>query len=799
MGNPSVENLKPGEAGTFSPTDPISFSVRDGDSTRVTRTSVNSLITFSKTTYQPTSLPSGADYFDVFNDVLPESRPSAPVDRYLMDDIPYDSDGDSVDDDTYGPVLVLEKAVAGEATEKGILFVEADAGSEPTPVGCEIRMGIQSYTTGPADYFADPDYVGALAGFVYWPLNTGVFFFFKDDGATKSVVVCSPAQNGAGDRNLSQETVLDWAGTDNAPVSFRVVLDPTPRLYKVWVFATSEVSGSYEETLLFEAGIDDLGQFQAAGRIGNYYVDEGSNKIAVLAGISSGGVSDYVEIHSLQVDEYGTYLVAGGGPAVDATYSRRTSDSLLVQTIDDLSVWNTEEVTDLLSESGTVFSIEKDSSAENAAAYFEESDLKSRQFLLLYKGSVRLQDHSGSQSTGIGVDVDDGTSLTALRFLDDFSTYRLGIFNGSSRDATADFSTTEIDWSDTTPEILVFADQAQGVLKAYVSTEGDVQDEVAPVIDTVYSTTASQYSLPSVALGFVDSSVSGVAYGGRLSTSKLLLLPNCTFFHPLTAYVAFGGVVLPSDSGTWSAWSSVEGGSSSVSSGVVSDAEPFWSIEPTTNAEYEFFFQTLTDQEYSPGESGISLFAQVQINSWIDQFGVSESIRVPTASVLAIDMGDELFLQLQAIKSATGEFYLYFSQDAQDYIEVLNQTEAGIKISTAVDGAAMHYIMVSLRPGDGIYVYLDLDSTPSISIPWEDKSSVQRSSDVLTSGTHSVSVGAIPYSSAGEALSLTLGPIGYSVGSGFDFRASLSVSDSVLEDKVYGARANVLVDVSDED
>ena len=231
MANPSVENLKPGEAGTFNPEESVYFSVRDAD-TRVDRYSVNCIATFAKTIYEGAALPTATNtYVDVFNDALPETRPAAYIDRYISEDIPYDSDGDTVDDSTYGPVLTLEKAITGEATERGVLFVEADI-TDITPVGCEIQIGIQSYTTGASDYFDDTTYAGVVAGFVYWPQNTGVFIFFKDDGAgTLSIEVAGPAQDGSGTRLVSTTTTYDWSGNIHDPLSIRVVWDPTPMVF----------------------------------------------------------------------------------------------------------------------------------------------------------------------------------------------------------------------------------------------------------------------------------------------------------------------------------------------------------------------------------------------------------------------------------------------------------------------------------------------------------------------------------------------------------------------------------------
>jgi hypothetical protein len=150
------------------------------------------------------------------------------------------------------------------------------------------------------------------------------------------------------------------------------------------------------------------------------------------------------------------------------------------------------------------------------------------------------------------------------------------------------------------------------------------------------------------------------------------------------------------------------------------------------------------------------------------------------------------------VVSSTGEAYIFVSQDSQDYLEVLNQTELGQKISSLIDLTTPHTVAVSYRPGAGIQVTVDLGDTPVIDIPWEDRSICEKGSDYLSAGM-TASVGAIPYSTAGETASLSIGLIGASIGSGFNFKTTMTVSDQVLEDSIYGAAANIFVDVSDND
>lgn len=818
MANPSVTNLKPGEGDVFTPTNTLYFSVRDGD-TRVNRNSVNSLVTFSKTSYLATALPgSVGSYLDVFNDALPESRPGPNVDRYLNDDISYDYDSDGLDDGTYGPVLVLEKAVAGEDTERGVLFVEADRPSqENTPVGCEIVLGIQSYTRAAGSYFSSSDYVGVVAGFVSWPDNTGVFVFFKEDGSgNRSIYVGGPAEDGVGTRT-GAETVVDWSEDINgdsilhAPPAIRVVWDNS-RLGKVFVFLTnnsdltmsvdggSSTLAKNEELLLFESTITGLGTLQAAARIGNYFSESPPNKLVAFAGINNGSVSDFVEVHSIVVEEFGVFLVGDGNEVSTSSLARSPSDSVVVGTYEDTEAWDRSEVTTQVTRGSTYFNISRDAQVANTSVSIAEADLSSQSFLMVFQGSVRSQEHAGSQSTGIGVDIDDGTALTAFRFLDDFAITRLGVFSdgtASAKTSTSSFHVSPSSWGETTPEILLIGDQTQGFLEMFVSEASDspvsqVTESAFSAIGAVpYSTVPSSYADPTIAVGFLDEG-DALNYGGSFTVYKLIVLPGAEVFLPTKAVGS-----LPDDFSTWERWNAIVSGSPLVSP-VASTADPHWKIESSSNTDYAFFYRAITEPYYLPGESGISLWAKIRLDSWIDQFSGTKSPRIPTCALMAIDIGNDLFVQLQTVLSTSGEQYIFLSQDAQDYIEVLNQTEAGQKISYQVDLSEFHTYMISYRPGKSVDVYIDFSDEPAIHLDWTERSGSHRSSDILSAGM-TIAVGAIPLSSPGGTASLTMGMIGVSVGSGFNFEATMSVSDTALQDSIYGASANTFVDVADED
>lgn len=802
--SPSVVNLRPGEGGLLGPKDPVYLSVRDAD-TPVDASSINCIVTFSKHEYAAEALPGGDTYLGVFGDADTVPRPATEVSSYLSDDIPYDSDGDGIDDSTYGPVLTLEQDISGESSQRGVLFLDAEITST-VPVDCEFQIGIQSYTTGATSYFPDATYAGVVGGFVYWPQNTGVFVFFKDNGGSLEVEVTGPAQDASGTRLVSTTTALDWADTLHAPPSIRVIWDPTPRTAKVFVFATNESDGEYVETLLFEQSISALGQLQDGIRIGKGFKESPADTVCAFVGISSASAADFVEVHRLSAGTYGAFLLGSGQQTLYSTASRTTSDCLTVSSYDDVSAWDRSEVSDLITETSTSFRITRAAESGNAALYFHEPDLSSQKFLLVFQGTVYNSTHDGAFSSGAGVDIDDGTKITSFRFLDDFSDTFLGILSGASsadpsRVVTANFDTTDSSWKSTDVEIVIIADEAQGFCSAYVSeVSASVASQDLPVIDVAYSSVDSYYGVPTVAMGFLDGNHAGVSFGGAFEVSKLVLLPNLTMFYPIVAAeeaISLGVTALPDESGgSWDAWS-VSG--SGISTEVVSPSDPYWSVIPTGHTEYDFYYLTLPTTEYSPSENGITAIAKLRVDQRLDRYGGIDSVRIPSCALLSVDLGGELFAQLRCVSSENGDKFVFLSNSQDDYLDVLRQSEKGISISAVVDFTQMHVYMLSVSPEQGISVYIDYSDTASIHIPWQDQEAAALPSGVLTSGVTSVAVGAIPVSAEIETAKLTLGLIGASVGSGYNFRTTLAVSDQVLEDSIYGAAANVFVDVSDND
>ena len=119
---PNILNQIPSENGKkFDPFNPISFSVRDLD-TRINKQSVDSVVTFSRNAFLPSSLLEG--YWAPFSRHLSKPRIFSTVDRNVEVPI-YDVDMGA----TYGPVIVVEQTSAEE--QSGCVFNYTEASNSP--------------------------------------------------------------------------------------------------------------------------------------------------------------------------------------------------------------------------------------------------------------------------------------------------------------------------------------------------------------------------------------------------------------------------------------------------------------------------------------------------------------------------------------------------------------------------------------------------------------------------------------------------------------------------------------------
>jgi hypothetical protein len=307
-------------------------------------------------------------------------------------------------------------------------------------------------------------------------------------------------------------------------------------------------------------------------------------------------------------------------------------------------------------------------------------------------------------------------------------------------------------------------------------------------------------------IGFSDSKHSNSAFTGEITVAEVMLLPRCTLFYPTIAPGQGSTPVAP-----WQAHTN-------SLAPVVSLGSKGYKWPNTVVQDYDtgdfFFHSLLFDEEttYIPGETGITVLLGASLEGWRDQHGVDIGIRVPTSPMMAIHVGNGLYAQLQFVRSATHEMFVFLSQDHQDYLEVLNRTELGELISAPlpINPLAVnlqdHTYILSYRPGAHVRLYLDYSMEPVIDIPWKDKDVVARTScnpvelvpEKATVAIGSISSASIPDSNPGP-ITFSVSMAAVSLGSGFNYSCALDLDDVTMEDKVYSTSANILIDVRDRD
>lgn len=771
MADPTIVNRVPGEGEEMNPLSPIYFGVRDADY-RTSLATVSALMTFSQQQYAAEELPQDERFFiDVFSDGIPIPRTGEIVDRAL-------------DNPPQGPVVTLTNQSSD--TERGTLFFEEIA-TPRAPVGCEIRFTVQNFTLGAAlPYQANTEYAGIMFGLVHWPSGSAVTVYLCDDGVTKYLEFASPSQDGSGTRSVAQRVDFDWSlnPTEN---DFRILWDVTPTTSKIYLFSTDEDS---EETLLHSESTVGWPQLLTSARLGNRTREDETERVVAFVGIDGDrdiGETE-IDVEKIVLEHHGEVLIRQGIETPRSSAVVSSNALTRVHVASDVASWLNLDAT-FVGDSDEVFNLQRlADSLDSSMVVLEETDLQAESFLILGKMQPQSSTHVGSFSTGMGFTAVDGTKEMSFRFIEK-DTMEVGILTGTNRDIDTAYERAEMAWNDELPEILIVANSSDDYCHLY-ATDGDLLEEVTPLVSLAYADLpAASDTTPRLALGFVDTDGGVGLYDGFLVADSFTLLPRCIFYYPYDS-----GAV---PSGDWTVTSS-DGGH------AYDAASKTWKIRPTAEGEHTFCSLTYTEQDLLVNETGLAVLMRVTVGDR-KAYGQTNEPRIPSPALLAIDVGSGRFLQLQFVSDLpssdpASRTFIFVSQDAQDYLEVLNpRSEVGQLISAPIDLSGERIILVAYRPRGGIQVFVDLEPDPIIDIPWGEKDVVARDdvAGVLTGTT--VSVGSIPTLDAGNVMDVDVRLIAASRGSGHDFAVTLAVPEADLEDKIYGAQANVFIDVTDTD
>lgn len=752
MADPVIVNRRPDEGDTDVSADtPFRFGVRDVD-TRIDLTSVYAAAVYGKAIYEPDEdIPSNDDalkaeataYFSTFDDASGTAEPGNPCDQ-------------TIEDVSGTDVYRIEKSDADGVPQEGVLFIHVDD-EGVRPYAASAKIDLAFVDTGSSAYLPWSDAVGPLMGLVYWAENTGVFLFFRDDG-TKKVSIVGPAEDGSGTRSVETTTVFDWSAE---AYTYTIVIDPSVYRRKVMVFATDSAG---EETLLAELDLDTFNEFLASVRMGNLYAEDAPSKVTAVLGIDPRDMGNYIDIYDFVLHGYGAVLVQAGGQTGSSEVVVTPLEALHTPGEDGFDDWRSVGTMEVeATDNSSILT------AEAGSAYLrrDETDLESGEWLVLGKLAGANASHAGFYTTGMALIVEDGTRAFKLHFLDNFAANFIGIEEADA-DEHDDVSGYKIpsdgpDWE------TAFSFQLLGSAsrdRLLLTVDG------AETIDHTYS-----------ASGYPSSTTAGVSFGftetgdfsGDFYLFYLWLFPNCVFYE-----------------GEEATYPEAQGWTRTTSGATRSLADEDLEIDATGVGHYDIY--SVTDSTYDE-TSGAAVIFSAALESWTDDAGASSPPRSefgPIAAVRTTTVAAQVFF----VKNLDGVVYVYLSHEASDVSDVLAQNEAGRAISAEIDLDEEHIFILDVKPFHYIRLYLNMETTPAIEVKWEDSGTGLRALPTNMPADAVVAVGSL-----GEDAGVK-GTFSYfrsSIGRGYDFSASLSLTEDALQEHVYGSKADIVIDVQDED
>lgn len=754
MASPEIVNRIPSQNDeAVASVGPFRFGVRDTD-TRADLSSLDVLVTYGDGVYNPGngSLPeqdetlAGAGvstYFSVFDDSIARIEPNNPCDQSL-------ALVSSVD------VYRIEKSDVDGSSQEGILYLHADV--EEGPVGFSARVGLANVNVDIYDYVTFSGFTGVLLGLVYWPKRLAVYLFFVDDG-TKKVVVAGPPSDDLGTRSTEVEVVFDWS---TEAFNYTIVFDASPLHRTAWVCATDSAG---EETLLAEIDLDTLSPLREGVPIGG----RSSGGITCLVGGDFPDMGDYIDLYDLKVFDFGRVLLAGGNKTGACGRELSPTESVFFDGPGDIGSWL--QIGDgALTQTTAAAVLETSGGAD--FLYREEPDLSAGEWLVIGRMALQESVHPGTYSTGAGLEVDDGTRKIFLTLLDDFSNFFLGL---EESDATDDDVVTgyktpseDLDWSEGF-DFTLQGSASRDVVRLFLGGSPEA------AIDHPYSAAGwpSSGGTPGLSVGF-PTAIPDLE--GKLSVGHFWLLPFCSFFEGLDSST-------PEAQG-WTRFTS--SASRSLDAGRLC-------LDCLVPGSFDIYYIGDSGLDFS---SGLAVHLRFQLENWTDAEGAVNPIRTEIGPIVALRMDAGTSVQLFAVQTEEGNFYLYLPGGESDVEEVLAQSSDGRAVSALVDVSEPAELLLDVKPQQYVRLYLNRDPDPVIDIPWASYTQVVRADPPDLPSTAVVAVGSLGEDGGVEAC---FDFFRASIGRGYDLSLTLELDEDTLEERVYGTEASMLISLQDKD
>jgi len=757
MASPSISNRRPDEGDTdVSISTPFRFGIRDTD-TRADLSSAYAAIVYAKAFYVPDEVLPALDttlaaadtslVFSMFDDASGAVNPGNPCDQTV---------------EAVGPETVyrIEKSDVDGSAQEGMLYVSVPAQDTVGPCAFKATLDLAAVTPAATyTYTTHVDFVGVVVGLVYWAENTGIFLLFRDDG-TKRISIVGPSTDGVGTRSVETSVVYDWS----VPSTYTIFVDPTPFRRSAMVYAT-DTTGT--ETLLGEVDLDTLNEFLPTVRMGSLYAEDSPNYVTGVLGLDSTNQGDYLDVYGFQLAGFGRVLLAAGNQTGSSAVETLPTEAILVVGSEGAEEWSSS--TDLVDEAtSTAYHITATSGP--ALKTREEPDLSAGAWMLLGGFTARNSVHIGSYATGMGFVVRDGTRTIKLALLDDYTSPTIGVEDSvEGVDTAVDgyvVPVTSVDWEEDVPFTFLGSAGARDAVRVFVGSDDEV-----PVIDTPYASAGfAATTETAVSFGFIETAdVSGDFY-----LTSLWLFPNCTFYEGYEA-------TYPDTQG----WTRSAGGGTRAL-----DTNAF-STTCTAVGAYDIY--SITDATYD-ATSGAAVLFKARVTAWTDTSGATSPPRSEFGPIAAIRT-TTVAAQVRFVVADDGTAYVFLSNEESDYLDVLAQNSTGSAISAEIDLDVAHVYLLDVKPFNHIRLYLDYATTPAIDMAWP-ASGALRALPTNMPVDAVVAFGSLN-EDAGVACSFAFAR--GSIGRGYDFKITTDVTESELQDHVYGSVADLVIDVQDED
>jgi hypothetical protein len=754
---PIIVNRRPQEGDIdTNALEPFRYGLRDIE-TRVILGTVYSSAVYARAVYRPTVLPledpvlSSENIratFSIFNDAAGDTVPNNPADQTI---------------ETIGPDQVYRIERTTVPPQEGFLYVSDDAqGDNPYSAEVKLNLGITSVST--ADYVTYVDFTGVIVGFIIWPENTGVFLFFRDDG-TKRVTIGGPSNDGIGTRPVETTVVFDWSADI---FTYKIFWDENPKRRKVIVIA---VDSAGIETVLAEFATTAFNQFLNSVVLGGFEAANPPDKVVLVVGTDGPTPGDRIDVYKADLFRFGRALVIEGGPTGSSVLDRRPNESLLVREEADFDEWGRAGEgtlsTNPVSETILLTRLPVLDSADLFEFSRGEPDLSRKEWFLILEFTARDSQHLGTFNTGIGIDIEDGSTKHIVRLLNDFFINDIGVHNSGPLGDDDNYfkGITPIDWTQDIRLILLGSD-TKGTIRAYLVDDEEI------IIDTGTYPASVVTTESKLSIGFVDLDFE---YYGVLSVASFWFASNAFFYEPSEA-------TFPEAQG----WTRIfSGGTRSITGSHLTG-------NYATTGEFDIYH--ISDPDYDE-ESGASIWLKGKVSAWTDEFGAVSPPRKeigPIAFLASTTVG----VQLYFVESETGRRFVYLPRQLDDVVDVMAQNVEGARISAELDFTEFHAYQLVLKPFQHIRLYVDYSTAPAIEIPWESASIAMRTFPTNVPPTSTIAFGSLGEESGVE---FDFSFVRASIGTGYDLIIRQNLAEEDLQNHVYGSEAELLTDFEDVD